>query len=234
MTKTLPLRLFLCASLMIAVLASCSHKYYTSPSFDVQTAMHKRIAVLPAEMIFTGNLPKNVSPEQIANQEELESTTFQQSLYNNILRHANSRKEVMTIEVQDIGNTKKLLEAKGISTRDSWKKTDQELASILQVDAVVRMRIEKKRYMSDLASMSIGIARNILLQVGRNNNLYTPYPTTKTNDINASCTLLSNGLTLWNDNYQEEADWNKSSSYIIEKITNKFGKHFPYKKKANS
>jgi len=99
------------------------------------------IAVLPAEMVFTGTLPKNLSPEDIAFIEETESRTFQNSLYNSILRHANGRKYYTSINVQDIGTTIKLLEENKITIRDSWKQDDRQLAKILGVDAVVRMRI---------------------------------------------------------------------------------------------
>jgi hypothetical protein len=94
--------LLLLPVLFFVLFTSCAgHKYYTSSSFDQQTARHKLIAVLPAEMVFTGTLPKNLSPEDIALIEETESRTFQNSLYNSILRHANGRKYYTSINVQD-------------------------------------------------------------------------------------------------------------------------------------
>jgi hypothetical protein len=218
--------------IFIIVFASCSsHKYYTSSSFEQQTAHHKIIAILPAEMIFTGPQPKNLSPEDIANIEETESRGFQNSLYNSILRHANTKKYFTSVNVQDIGTTQKLLEESGISIRDSWKEDDKKLAKILGVDAVVRMRIQKKRYMSDLASMGIDMGRQILYQTGAATKLPLPYISNKTNDIQASCNVVSNNQTLWNDNYQRGADYNSPSEEVINEITNNFGKHFPYKKR---
>ena len=218
--------------LLIIVFASCaSHKYYTSSLFDQQTAKHKTIAVLPAEMIFTGTQPKNLSPENIASIEETESIAFQNSLYNSILRHANTKKYYTSVNVQDIGTTQKLLEQNGISVRDSWKEDDKKLTSILGVDAVVRMRIEKKRYMSDLASMGVDMGRQVLYQIGAAGKIPLPGISNKTNDINASCNVISNNLTLWNDNYREGADYNTSSEAVINNITDNFGKHFPYKRR---
>ena len=216
---------------IILLSSSCAHKYYKSSFFEQQTAKHKLIAVLPAEMIFTGTQPKNLTQEDIQKIEESESRTFQNSLYNGILRHANTRKYMTTISVQDIGTTQKLLEESNISIRDSWKEDDKKLAQILGVDAVVRMRVQKKRYMSDLASMGVSVGRQILSQIGTNNNFPVPYVSNKTNDIYASCNVVSNSQTLWNDNYEKSADYNRPSEAVIDDIADNFGKHFPYRKR---
>lgn len=210
--------------------ASCSHKNYTSSYFEQQTAHHKLIAVLPAEMIYTGLPPKDVSPEQIAKVEETESTLFESYLVNSILRYANSQRYYTSIGVQDIGTTQKLLEDNHISIRDSWKEDDKKLASVLGVDAVVRMRIQKKRYMSDLASFGVSYGQQVLYQIG-NVGKYIPNVPNKTNDIYASCNVVSNNQTLWNDDYRGTADYNRPSDQVIDAITDNFGRHFPYRKR---
>jgi hypothetical protein len=212
-------------------LASCAHKYYKSASFEQQTARHKLIAILPAEMVFTGTQPKNFAPEDIRKIEEKESIASQNSLYNGVLRHANTKKYLTTISVQDIGTTQKLLEENNISVRDSWKEDDKKLAQVLGVDAVVRMRVQKKRYMSDLASMGVSVGRQVLSQIGTANNFPVPYVSNKTNDIYASCNVVSNNQTLWNDNYERSADYNRPSEAVIDDIADNFGKHFPYRKR---
>jgi hypothetical protein len=209
--------------------SSCGHKHYTSTLFEQQTAGHRTIAILPAEMIFTGTQPKNLKPEDIAMIEETESRSFQNSLFNGILRHANSKRYTSTIMVQDIGTTQKLLEENGITVRGSWKEDDRRLAQMLGVDAVVRMRIQKKRYMSDLASMGIDYGKQVLSQIGTGFPL--PYVSSKTNDIYASCNIVSNNQTLWNNSYQRGADYNRPSDEVINDITDNFGKSFPYKRR---
>jgi hypothetical protein len=231
MKKILPINLaFSLAALML--IASCAgHKYYTSNTFEQQTRTHKLIAVLPAEMIFTGVQPKNITPEQIARIEETESHIFQNSLYNAILRNANSKKYYTSIMVQDISTTQKLLDDNKISVRDSWKEDDKKLAQLLGVDAVVRMRIQKKRYMSDLASMGIDVGQQVLYQIGAASKLPLPNVSNRTNDIYASCNVVSNNQTLWNDNYTRGADYNSPSDVVIDDIADNFGKHFPYRKR---
>jgi len=66
MKKALPF--FACISVVIL---SCSHKYYTSSFFDQQTANHKTVAILPAEMIFTGKQPENLSTDDLTRMEEV-------------------------------------------------------------------------------------------------------------------------------------------------------------------
>lgn len=215
---------------MLISLTSC-HRYYTSNSFDSKTVKHKSIAILPPQMLLTGNQPKNLTQSQIAELEEKESKLFQEALYNNILRRANQGKYSMDVNVQPHSNTIALLEKSNIAIRDAWQKDDKELAEILGVDAIVRSSIQKDRYMSDLASAGIDVGKKIL-DVVLKNPVGAPTPLNKTNDIRATCSIVSNGETLWNDSYKRESDWNSPANDIIENITDNFARHFPYRKKA--
>jgi hypothetical protein len=219
--------LFVALSLIIF---SCSHKNYVS-YFDQQTANHKLVAVLPAQMIFTGKQPENLTSDDIAKIEQTESKDFQYSLYNSILRYANSGKYFMRINLQDIAMTQKILTDHNLSSRDVWNKDDKELTTLLGVDAVVRMTIRKQRYMSDQASYGIGVGREIINEAGLGSKVPIPYVSNKTNDIYASCDIVSNNMTLWNDNYKGASDWNRPANLVIENITDNFGRHFPYKQK---
>jgi hypothetical protein len=229
--KPLVLRNTLLLLMVFTVLLSCSRRHYASSYFDQQTAHHRVIAVLPAEMVFTGVQPKNVSPENIRQIEEQESRDFQVALYNSILQYANSRRYYTTVNVQDFTTTQRLLTDSNISVRDAWHKSDQELTKILGVDAVVRMRIQKKRYMSDMASYGVDIAKQIGYGTGVLKRIPLPTGLGKTNDIYATCALVSNGQTLWNNNYKAASDWNNPAHQVIENIADNFGRNFPYKQR---
>src|SRR5262245_12521131 len=129
--KPFLLRNTLLLVLVFTTLLSCSRKYYASSYFDQQTSHHRVIAVLPAEMVFTGVQPKNLSAENIKQIEEQESRDFQVALYNSILQYANSRRYYTTVNVQDFATTQRLLSDSNISIRDAWYKSDLELAKIL-------------------------------------------------------------------------------------------------------
>lgn len=213
------------------ILASCSRKYYTSSFFDQQTANHRIIAVLPPEIVFTGKQPKELTEDTIAKIEEEESRAFQLSLYSNILRYANYGKYYMFVGVQDINKTMNTLDENHISIRNSWKMDDKKLSALLGVDAIVRMQVTKKRYMSDYASYGVSVARNVIRESPFNNKLPIPGSLGKTEDIFAYCTVISNSVTLWNNHYKSAADWDNPSSVIIENITGNFGRNFPYKRR---
>ena len=214
-----------------SALFSCSNRYYTAGNFKEKTEDHKVVAILPAEIIFSGKQPKNSTPEAIATAEERESIDFQYALLNSILRHANTRKYITTVNFQDINTTLKMLEQNNISVRDSWKKDDNELAKLLGVDAVIRMNIRKQRYMSDEASYGIDVAKQVIYRTGIGSKVPVPNSVGKTYDIYASCNLLSDNQTLWNDNYKRATDYETQPNIIIEWITDDFGEHFPYKQK---
>ncbi len=232
MKKLIP---YVALVVFISILSCRSHKYYVADTFEQATAKHRLIAVVPTEMIFTGTQPKNLTKDDIAKIEEAESIAFQEALYNNILRYANNRKYYTTVDFQDISTTRKILEENNLPNRKAWGMSDKELAAMLKVDAVVRMRVQKKRYMSDLASYGIDLAKQIGYEYAGGKipgtGIFLPNIRNNTNDIYATCAVLSDGKTLWNDNYKSASDWNNPANEIIESITDNFGKHFPYKQK---
>ena len=189
------------------------------------------MAILPAEVTFSGKQPKNLSPDDIAKAEERESIDFQYALMNSILNHANTKKYITTVNFQDINTTLKILEKNSISIRDSWNKDDNELAKLLGVNSVIRMNIRKQRYMSDEASYGVGVAKQVIYKTGIGSKVPVPSSVGKTYDIYASCNLLSDNQTLWNDNYKRSTDYDVQPNVVIEWITDDFGENFPYKEK---
>jgi len=218
-------------AIFLLFLFSCSNKYYTASNFEEKTEKHKVVAILPAEVTLSGKLPKNLTPEDIAKAEERESIDFQYALMNSILNHANTKKYITTVNFQDINTTQKILDQNKISVRDSWKKDDEELAKILGVDAVIRMNIRKQRYMSDEASYGVGMAKQVIYRTGLGSKVPVPSSVGKTYDIYATCNLLSDNQTLWNDNYKRSTDYDTAPNVIVEWITDDFGENFPYKEK---
>ena len=218
-------------AIFLLFLFSCSNKYYTASNFEEKTENHKVVAILPAEVTFSGKQPKNLSPDDIAKAEERESLDFQYALMNSILNHANTKKYITTVNFQDINTTLKMLEQNNISVRDSWKKGDAELAKLLGVNSVIRMSIRKQRYMSDEASYGVGVAKQVIYKIGVGSKVPVPSSVGKTYDIYATCNLLSDNQTLWNDNYKRSTDYDTAPNVIVEWITDDFGENFPYKEK---
>lgn len=220
------------AILCTLMLPSCSSKFLAA-DFYSKTANHKKIAVLPVETVLSGNQPKKLSAAQIKSIEEAESKAFQTSLYNCLLKKSGAGKNDIKIEIQPIEKTNSLLSGAGIDIRKAWSMESEALCKTLGVDAVVKTKVEKTRYMSDLASYGISLGQDILLALTD----YSVWPLvpsgmSKTNDIKADCSLLNenDGSLLWRVAVQTETDWSRPSNQIIDELNRKFARNFPYTK----
>jgi hypothetical protein len=216
------------------LMSSCAKKFYTSSAFETAAASHKIIAVVPVQVVLTGKQPSQMTAANVAKQEEAESKAFQQYLYNDVLRYANTKNFYTTVQLQPVETTNRLLNESNISFRDIAALDDSKLCKLLGVDAIVKMTVQKTRYMSGLQSFGADLLNDIIF---RNVGVFIPGTVTsvpkaneKTNDISATCSIQGNGTVLWNDNYSGAADWQRSSNEIIENVTSRFAKHFPYRK----
>ena len=138
--------------------AACSTVNYESPQFVERAQHHQIIAVLPFEMILAGDPPGRLTAQQIAQIEEAESTAFQEAYYYRLLHQASvQRKHPITIEIQSVETTNRLLAAAGIGVRDSWGMSAKALSRILRVDAVISTSVRKTRYLSDGESFGLDL-----------------------------------------------------------------------------
>lgn len=219
---------------LVALLgSSCRHPYFVADNFKTVTANHKTIAVIPVEMHFTGKPPEKLTKEQVAEIEVAESQAFQVSLYNEILRSTKNGKNPIRVNLQHYSSTVQLLKDKNIGIRDAWQKTPEELCKILGVDAVVKARIEKEKLMSDLQSYGIQVATSIVMAV--TDYWLVPWygVSSKSKEVSADYSLLNgqDGATLWSISFREGADWRQPSNEIIDRISRRAARSFPYRKK---
>lgn len=219
--------------LMLAVsLAACTAVDYTSPQFADVALDHQSVAVLPVEMMFTGKAPKGLTAEAIMQIEEGESLAFQSSLYNYLLdRSGPHRRRPIWITVQQVDLTNRLLTEQGLAIRDTWVLPAEELAELLGVDAVVRTRVRKTRYLSDLASFGIAAGVHLALEILDEDHLWLLPWGPRTYDIYAEGELLAadRGTLLWKVAVNREADWSQPANDVVRGITRKLAKKFPYR-----
>jgi len=204
-----------------------------SPQFGDKTNEHRIIAVLPFKMIFTGKKPKKTTEETIAKIEEVESIEFQKSFYNMLMHESDESimRHPIRVDIQPVTTTNRLLEENGIGIHQSWNMSTQELADILGVDAVVRTRVEKRRYMSDGTSLGIEIGTAILDAIFNKDDDYHVGVSMTTNSIKAGCAVINgrDGSTLWSYALSDDTDWRLPAESIIERITANFARNFPYR-----
>ena len=230
MRKTLTLLL------LILLSAACTAVDYRSPQLAARTTDHKTVAVLPFEMVFTGKAPKGLTAGQIARIEDAESLAFQSSLYHRLLNRSSAHRDRrIRIDLQPVEVTNRILDDQGIGLRESWGMPAEKLAFVLGVDAVVRTRVEKTRYLSDLASYGIDVGAHVIHDVVHEAtdgavHLPIPYGLGKTHDIHADGSLLAgdDGALLWKVAVHRGTDWTRPANDVIEGVTKKLARKFPY------
>lgn len=164
----------------VLVIASCNPNVYKDKAFFSRANLSgQTLAVLPAEVTYSGNLPKSWNAARIAKMENEESSRLQQEVYDDFLYHASDRviRKKWDIKLMDIKVVNDRLEKSGISLKDSWNLPSEEIARIVGADLVVRAKVENVRYMSQAAATGINIGASVIegmLNKGNNSTIGVP------------------------------------------------------------
>ena len=205
--------------------------YYLATGFDSKTVDHKTVAILPFEIIFTGKIPEELSPEEIVSIEEAEAMAFQMSFFQEVLNSTRGGKKQIRVDLQHYYKTNEILVGEDIRIHDSWQRSPEDLAGILGVDAVIRARIVKTRFMSDLTSFGIDVGLSIVNAIS--NYSFSPFlpGMVKSKEIDTEYSLFdkSDGTTLWSITFGADADWRSPANEIIDDINRRAAKKFPYR-----
>lgn len=213
------------------VLSACTSVRYESPRLAEGQLQDRTIAVLPFEMVFAGKAPAAMDADAIEAVEEAESLAFQASLYSRLLdRSSAHRRRPIRVRIQPVETTNRLLLRAGIGIRESWHLRAARLAEVLSVDAVVRTRVQKTRYLSDLASYGTEVGLHVLHAAteGQSDWLIPP-GLTRTHDIVADSALESggDGELLWKVGLTLATDWRRPANDVVAGICRKLAKKFP-------
>ncbi|WP_339741045.1 hypothetical protein [uncultured Sunxiuqinia sp.] len=144
----------LASFLTFAVLAQ-TH-LYENPAFDKIAEEHQIIAVVPfdATVSLRPKQMKDISPEQLQRMEQSEGESVQMAMYSWFLKR--EKRDQLTVKVQDTNTTNALLKKNGITYENLTDYTPEELARLLEVDAVVSGKFETSKPMSEGASLALG------------------------------------------------------------------------------
>ena len=224
-------RQFIWATTLLMATMACN-PHFISHRFTELTTEHQTIAVLPFEIRFTGLMPSQMLEQDIVLIEEAESRAFQYSFYNELLRRTRRAQRSLSVEVQDHGKTLALLAKHDITIRESWDMLPEDLAPLLGVDAVVRARIQKARIMSDLASLGIDIGRDLINRIARIPLRSWLNGFSANNKVVVADYAIfdkTNSTTLWSVEFQQEADWRRPAHEMIDQISRRAIRKFPYR-----
>lgn len=220
-------------AISLLLLSACSTPYYIAHDFEARTFDHERVAILPIEVLFTGRLPEALTEADLQKIQAAEARAFQISFYNEILRSTKSGRKPIHVTLQHYSRTLDIMEEYGMSIEESFDYNPAELAEMLEVDAVVKARIEKERFLTDLESYGIemGIRLGEVLSripIGP----WLPPNATRAKTIRADYTLLDgdDNATLWSIAFDVDADWREPANEIIDGISRRAAKQFPYRR----
>lgn len=211
-------------------LSSCQPAGYVANDFDDRTQSHQVIAVLPAEIIYTGRLPADWTEEQEKTLRIEESTLLQTTVQSALLNRANTYRRGLRIDFQSVNTTNSRLREAGFEPHLAYREDPAKLVAALGVDAVVMTNINKERYLSDDASAAISVAGTILASAG------APVPGglvgrgARTYSVGIVASLVDgNGVVLYSDDSEININWQTTSNESVEPIARWVSRSFPYR-----
>ena len=222
----------ICFSVFLLLLAGCRR----NETVNHNALKHvSSIAILPAEVIMTGKQPGKLKPEHITVIEETESRLLQGQIQESVV-NATMGKKRRTVRVIDMDKINNQIISAGSSIRQSWTADTETLGRLVGADAVIRTRITKTRYMSNVASYGTSLGADVLDILKRfyipgalsRSNMAGSGVMQKTHSIDLNIRLISseNGSVLWSYSEVFDADWNtpveKSIAGSLEKMMTRF------------
>lgn len=213
----------------LILFASCNRERFKTYSYENFAHQHQTLAILPVATYTSGRIPRDISDEQIAMIEEAESQAFQIELYNQLIRRSGRNENDINIDFQHFSVTNDRLEKAGLDLRTSWKSSPEELAEILEVDAVVITNVEKEQYLTDLESFGLSVLNSVAWVFS--NGWWPLYGQNRTSDVLASSAIVDGktGTVIWSTNRTCPTRWNRPHNEVVRAITRTISRRFPYR-----
>lgn len=214
-------KLFLSFLLLIltqSVLAQTN--LYENPNFDEISKTHKIIAVVPfkTQVKLRPKQMKDMSVEQLNRIEKSEGESIQGAMYSWFLKRK-KRGDLQSLEVQDPRTTTAMLKKQNIDYDNIMDFTPQDLAKILEVDAVISGDFETNKPMSEGASVVLGA-------------LFGFFGTTNSATMNMSVHNAADGILLWNYNKQVSGSIGSDTEDLINTLMRKASRRLAYTKNS--
>lgn len=185
---------------------------YTDPDIASYQERHKTVAILPFDVTIQRRKESEGSVEMLAQAEREEGYNLQQVLYVRFLR------KTYTVKFQDPSETNVLLERANVPFEDLGKKTKQELAEILGVDAVISGDVRRSKPMSTGAA----VATAVLIGFSATNQV----------TVNMYLHDAQSGKLIWNYNGTFVGGLGSTSDGLADAMMKKTSKKFAYRVRA--
>lgn len=193
---------------------------YENPDFDEIAKNHKIIAVVPfkTQVKLRPKQMKDMSTEQLHRIEKSEGESIQSAMYSWFLKRK-KRGDLQSLDVQDPRTTTALLKKQNIDYDNIMDYTPQELAKILEVDAVISGEFETNKPMSEGASVALGA-------------LIGFFGATNSATMNMSVHNAADGVLLWNYNKKVSGSIGSNTEDLINILMRKASRRLTYTKNS--
>ena len=206
-------------SLLFLSLAFMTHAQskaiYTHPNFDRLARNHKLIAIVPfdCEMQLRPKEMESITDEQLAEMELAEGLGVQAALQSYFLKR--KIKDGIRVDFQDVDKTNTILRQNGIDQFNIGDYTHEELAELLEVDAIIDGKLSTKKPMSEGASAALGVLVGV-------------WGPTNSGNITIKIIDRKTGENLWQYDKQLSRSLGSDTNTIIAAMMRKASRKFPY------
>lgn len=148
---------FTLAFTIISFFSTAQTHLYEHPNFEQISANHKTIGILPFKTSITLRPKdmKSMTNEQIIKMEEDEGMSIQSAMYSWFLKR--EKRKRLKVSVLDPITANAKLKKMGVTSSNFSDYTPDQLADILEVDAVIMGTFETNKPMSEGASVALGL-----------------------------------------------------------------------------
>jgi hypothetical protein len=215
-------------------MASCkTHRdVYKSPDFEQKAARHRTVAILPMRITQTGHKAKTETEESIKAANEKWGYTFQETFLTYALRQTSKHKKSPVVSFQAIQKTNAVLKQAGFTIDQVYEMQPEEIAALLNVDAVLMTTVEKDKNFSDGVAYGMAAGRAVLGAIGKPATTVAESAlSVNSSDINMNSYLYNAGDSklLWKTFRKGGTDLPSDVNGVIEYYSNWIAKRIPYK-----
>jgi hypothetical protein len=208
-------KFYLILTIITAFIVSCGPRIYVAPTFTQEMRNHKTVAVLPFDVVINSKkLPKGMTAEGIKEMNKSNGYAMQNEVYTFFLRQMSRGR--YTVEFQDIHKSNAIIQRAGYTYEELKTMSKDDLAHLLDVDAIVSGRIMQERPMSDGAAVAVGL-------------LVGFWGTT--NRVSATLTIHDkfDGKLMWKYDYEASGSVGSSTQQLGKALMRNVSKKFPYR-----
>ncbi len=228
--KNLLLNLALLTAILSMTTSCNTYKRHVTGAYYQKAGPNTKLAIVPVLFRLNGPIANRYSEEKLDALEEMEAYRFQTQLANHIIHKMGKRRRRVSVDLQDINTTNKLLKKNGYTLKEAHELEAKELGRILGVDAVMFVDVESNQLFTNFESEAIKTGAYVLEGIfGQNQHVNVGAVPTGSARANASIVDTQSNALLWANRTNRFTKVKRSNLDAISSINYQFGKTFPFR-----